>query len=1275
MAKARQTTLPMTLVRNRGLFSDHWFENRLELEPESKALRETALEVLDDLGKLWDREENRVERYGTEAPLEQAFIQPVFEALGWKLIHQTFLQGRKPDYALFVDDAHLDSALRVDHKDTTFWKFPRVVADAKAWHVPLNRPSYVNNQKEYPPQQIEWYLDRSRLDFGILTNGGLWKLIPREHGPQQRRFQTYLECDLAALLRDWRKAKTIIERNQLTDEFLQFYLFFGPAGHRTTERLKPLIFRAIQGSSEYRVGVGEGLKERAFEALRLCIEGLLNFAPNDLIAAVDLERCRNESFILLYRLMFIMYAEDRQLLPYRTNQTYTKNRSLARHRDEIAGRLDRARDGEEEDFSRESTGIWDDLQSLFDLVDGGHKRYGVPEYNGGLFQADAHPFLLDHRISDYYLARVIDQLGRAPDPLHRDAGLFRVDYRDLAIQNLGDIYEGLLELHPTSAVEKMVVISRRVQGQLVEEYWPASETVPKHYQLSERVYRKGSIYLKTEKGERRASGSYYTPDHIVDHIVEQTLGPLCDEESKQLEDDIARQLELQEQAEGDERAEHTARIEALRNEFDDRILRLKIVDPAMGSGHFLIRACQKLAEEIATNEHTGDESIDEMTESESAVSYWKRRVVENCLYGVDMNGLAVELAKLALWLETVTGDEPLSFLDHHLRHGNSLVGGEVGSMGVMPGEPEIRARPFQAQVTDKLGAMLEPLERIRTIPSESAHQVKEKEKLYRRYEKVREPFHLVGDLWVSAFCPDSELTPDRYQAAVDELGKPKRFAKVAKKDWFKKEIARVREEFARPFHWELEYPEVFYETNNRSEAAGFDAVIGNPPYDVLSERESGRDLTAFKRFIEKQPIYDASRVGKNNLYKLFICRALELARPGGHVGFITPMAVLGDKSAVEIRRRMLDVGAFTGIEAFPQKDDPSKRVFPGAKLSTAAFTLAKDKGIDGESRPFRSRVHTGQWIESKSATLTLTTEEIPLYDPANLTIVSCSQEDWDLATKIMRSGRMTRLGECAEFFQGEVNETNERKRGAFVDDPLEGTLVTRGASICLYVTRAASQGDDLYLNTDAFLKEKGKNTKAYHHAYDRIGLQESCPQNNFRRIIAGFVPAGEFCNHTVNYCPEPHCEIGLEVLLAVLNSKCSDWYFRLGSTNAHVSHYQLDNLPCPVFEVADNGIDQELMNKAREQLEKGRLDDVFDTLTPSLDVVPFSPTIREVIISSVKRITSIERERGAISRASRSALAPEAQPFQDLIDRLLFAMAGLTAEESAAIEERLGQML
>jgi hypothetical protein len=178
----RQLSLSFSAVRNSELLAVHWFEHRLPLEPEWEAVRPNLEKIASGLLQLWAEQKTRVGRYGIEASLEQAFIQPVFQLLGWKLKYQTFLQGREPDYALFMDDEALDAALAEGHSAPDFWRHATVVADAKAWHVSLDRPTRTGSQREYPPEQIEWYLDRSRLDFGILTNGKLWRLVPRELG-------------------------------------------------------------------------------------------------------------------------------------------------------------------------------------------------------------------------------------------------------------------------------------------------------------------------------------------------------------------------------------------------------------------------------------------------------------------------------------------------------------------------------------------------------------------------------------------------------------------------------------------------------------------------------------------------------------------------------------------------------------------------------------------------------------------------------------------------------------------------------------------------------------------------------------------------------------------------------------------------------------------------------------------------------------------------------------------------------------------------------------
>lgn len=894
MPDARQLTLELSPFRNRNFLSNHWLEQRLPREPEWGERRDESQRALAGLQRLWSVQAGRVSLYGNEAGLEQGFIQPVFEILGWRFKYQTFLDGRQPDYALFTGEAELEAALLAGRSEPGFWRNAAMVADAKAWHVSLDRPNRAGGGREYPPEQIEWYLNHSLCDYGILTNGRLWRLVPRELGSGKPRFQTHLEVDLPALL-----ATLVGSEGELGylpsgpafDDFLRFFLLFGRDGIATEPGQRRLLDRAVQGSSEYSIGIGEELQGRVFEALRLCVEGFISNGANGLEQERDLATCQEQSLLLLYRILFILYAEDRGLLPYRTNRTYTNNRSLARQRDEISGKLDQVAQGlRSADYGQGSTRLWEDLSDLFDLVDRGHRTYGVQAYNGGLFDVAGNEFLAGKALPDWYLARVIDQLGRAPQPGRPAHELFRVDYRDLAIQQLGSIYEGLLELSPRFAAKDMRVL-RSADGRQ-ELVVPADEAPTRGFIATGILYGRGSVFLSTDKGERRRTGSYYTPDHIVDHIVVTALGARCAEIDAELNAELsALRAEFEEAIDAEAAEALGVRIAAVERSYDERVLDLKILDPAMGSGHFLIRACQFLAEDIATNPHTGDPEIGTAPGDEPTITFWKRRVAESCLHGVDVNRMAVELAKLALWLETVASDAPLTFLDHHLRYGDSVIGARIATIGSLPRDRGLLSDQFGAALQAALPALLAPMEEIAALGSASVEDVHRKEEIYQRsFLPVQQRFAAVADLWVQAAMHPRSVQPRAYRDLLGALGTPRTFERLL--------AAMVPGESGAgpstmPFHWELAFPHVFLRPGGRR---GFDVVIGNPPYEVVSAKEAGRDMVPLKRFIAADASLASSEGGKNNPYKIFIARSVELLADGGHLSFIVPMAVCSGTS-------------------------------------------------------------------------------------------------------------------------------------------------------------------------------------------------------------------------------------------------------------------------------------------------------------------------------------------------------------------------------------------
>lgn len=1267
-------------LRNSEFLANQRLENRLPMEPEWREFRQRAQDAASRLINIWYAQANRVERYGDEAGLEHAFIQPVFEALGWKIKYQAFLDGREPDYALFLTDDDLDFAIQAGRHSPEFWRHAASVGDAKAWHISLDRPTRISGRREYPPEQIEWYLDRSRVDYGFLTNGRYWRLVPRVLGDGKPRFQTFLEVDLPYLLRLITPTSNRLGLGpggpEFDRHFMPFYMLFSADGFRQPEGRIPLIQRAADGSSEYAIGVGEGLRTQVFEALKLCIEGFLTLPSNGLNAEDDLDQCREQSLVLLYRLLFIMYGEDRGLLPYRLNAAYTANRSLARHRDEVAVKLDHvAQRLDRTDYSREDTGIWQDLILLFDLIDGGHGHYGVPPYNGGLFDTERHTFLAEKSIPDWHIARVLDELGRTSvtgDAQER----VRVDYRDLAIQQLGGVYEGLLEMQPRYADEQMVVIRKEDAGVLSELIIPTSQRTPAGFVRTAETYSPGSIYLVTDKGERRATGSYYTPDHVVRRIVEQTLGALCRNEHEKLESEIdafergPRQDESQGTAGKDE-------LERLKGCYGERVMRLRVLDPAMGSGHFLIRACQFLAEDITTSPYSSDPFPEHATGATATIVYWKRRVAETCLFGVDVNPMAVELAKLALWLETVSAKSPLTFLDHHLQQGDSLIGARIKWLDRLPGDDVISGE-FADDINAALPTLLGPLREIEAIPSDTKEQVKRKERIFaNRFRPAVERFETVADIWCAVALPTLGVSVSRaqYSSAVTALGTRALMTQLREQDWVKCVSDALDSAGIDCLHWQLAFPEVFFgdDANN-----GFDAVIGNPPYDVLAPLEAGPRASVTRSFVQADPALVPSAGGKNNLYKLFVCRALELLRSGGYLSFIVPMPLLGDMQARGVRIALFEGGAFMEVHAFPQKDDPRKRIFKEAKLSTCVFFYRKSGEQDIRNGSFQKWTHPENSFDPASPSLTLTSAEVAAYDPINQCIVSCDQTDWNLVRNLVSRPGISRLGQYAKQFQGEVNETTDSRRPGVVNTtPGHGrVLALRGAAVCQYVLRNASQGNPRYIDVAAYRQSASPDSKAFHGLRERVGFQRSAPQQNYRRLIAAYIPIGELCFDTVSYIPAglPSTRVSLDLLLALLNSKLLEWSFRLGSTNSKVNEYQFDILPCRVFREDATISEQQTETVVQARLAQNNAS-VRYLLPPSAAGGPFSRATRTALEALARKVREAEEARGEIGRRERSRLGDDAQPYQDEIDAILFDLAGFSAADRAHVEARLRVMI
>ena len=798
-------------VKNESLFSNYYLD--------SLVVKQSQWADTPNIESDYDAIKSRFDavapnaQHLNEAQTEREFIQPLLEQLGHTFEVQPTLhtsQGAKvPDYAFFASsDAH--DAAQPHINTNQFFNTALAIGDAKAWSRNLDRKiqggsdPFTNHNPNY---QIDFYLRGADKEWGILTNGRQWRLY---HRRTSYRLDNFYEVDLAALLSE----------NGSLDAFRYFYCLFRRDAFIPAVGESPFLNLVLTESLQYTVGISDDLKNRVYDALHRLIDGFLNFHRNHFDETdPPLDEIQTNCLILLYRILFILYAESRDLLPL-NNRNYAMQYSLDHLVADIHEKLDNSID-----FAEEASLYWTRLKELFTLINDGWEDH-IPQYNGGLFNPQQHQFLERYGIGDDALAGVIELLTRTK------AGE-RITYRDLDVRHLGDIYEGLLEYQPQIADQDLVIVSRK----------GTEKVEPKSSPDQEIAYPEGDVYLLTDKGERKATGSYYTPDYIVRYIVENTLAPLCE------------------------------------NKTVDEILSLKILDPATGSGHFLVGVVDYLAEELIT--HPDAPPAAETTDEETELAYWRRRVVESCVYGVDLNPMAVELAKLSLWLHTVAKGEPLSFLDHHLRCGNSLIGAKIENLSNLP---ELRRRrstgetqteiPMEFPFTDRVATAIGHYLLIEETESRTADQIHAKEHQLDIAQQMLRFHKGVANLWTSVYF-GNDVSRSTYHQALNALRSQNTDALGNLLAYRRAQDVATEKRF---FHWEIEFPEVFRDRFGREkDNPGFDAVVGNPPY---IRQEALGDI---KPFLKTYQTYS----GIADLYVYFVEQAHELVRKRGQFGMIT----------------------------------------------------------------------------------------------------------------------------------------------------------------------------------------------------------------------------------------------------------------------------------------------------------------------------------------------------------------------------------------------------
>ena len=1038
------------------LFTHYFLTDGIRTTPEWKSSSSGTAEFRSKLATLYEN----FQKYHqpNEAVTEDDFIIPVLELLGWSDHLPQQSSGRNediPDYLLFADvQSKARAAVRTNPEDR--YMDATTVVENKRFGLPLDsRDKNDGSQRSTPHGQILRYLSAAdtasdgNIRWGILTNGAQWRLYDRRTSP---RATAYFEADLGTLLESY-------------EDTLLFRLLFGrhsftPHGGEKTGFLEA----ALAGSRSYEERVAQDLSSVVFEEV---FPSLIQALTN--ASTADLGTAREAALIFLYRMLFLLYAEDRGLLPI-NDPRYERYGLRNPVRENIAQGIKNGTP-----FSGNASSYYDHLMDLCRMVDQGDSSIGLPPYNGGLFAHSTAPLLEQVRLTDTVIAPIIHGLSH----VRTDEGARFVNYRDMSVQQLGSIYERLLEQEPVRDSQ-------------------------------------GTITVRPNNYARKDSGSYFTPQELVDLIVERTLKPLVEDrinafktEAEELKDDdrpIAEQLT------------------DLRD-FDpaEAVLELKVLDPAMGSGHFLVTAVDFLADHIAElTEHTpglpewlNGEYTSPLVERIDAIrddiiprareSGWtldeaqltdqtiiRRMVLKRCIYGVDKNPLTVELAKVSLWLHSFTVGAPLSFLDHHLRCGDALVGmrvaeatKELNRLGGLFASPAIAGAE----------AATDNMQRIEEMSDADISEVRQSASLFQEVEETTANLRNLLDLlngirWQTAGMKAKErkvfesplvnALGEQPAQAYELLTQGPAYHDPESPDeqtsdstkfrhlWTDARAIADRETF---LHWEAAFPGVWRSWQDARPQGGFDAVIGNPPWDRIEQqevewfalrdqevanaatgslrkaiikrrletgesialqyeqsRQNASELRALVRASGQYPFLSGGRV---NLYSLFVERASSLTKPNGMIGLLTPSGIYSDQTAASFFKSISTTGRIRSLHDFENRKIFFKDVHASFKFCALVF--------GGDHRQFPETecaffLHATETIKDPDRCFSLTAADFEKVNPNTGTApIFRTRRDAKITSEIYNSNpvlvRRTDAGEAkawpVSFKQGLFNMTTD----------------------------------------------------------------------------------------------------------------------------------------------------------------------------------------------------------------------------------------------------------
>ncbi|MEO1993367.1 MAG: DNA methyltransferase, partial [Pirellulales bacterium] len=822
------------------------------------------------------------------------------------------------------------------------------------------------------PAKLLAQLKERKLNWGILTDGANWRLYSIK---SSRPYEDYVELQLEHALEGSDEAEYgLFERYFHKDSFIS------EEAEDTRSR------RHVESVSIYKCRLDHDreqsekvLDEEVKAPFLAQVDEVLQYICNGFIFDTHkrgeeyTEEEREEIFEsavkLIYRCLFLFYAEARRLLPSDPDKADLYRRHSIQALCEEARKF---RWGERRDT--DAYDLWKHLKGLINAVNDGDPEYGTMGYNGGLFDDEEERFLGQHQLRNDFLSRALYLLAFVEPFDNEPDEEYTIPYEDLEVRHLGELYENILEY--TVQLADADRIRRRTKKGV--EILLASQTTKK---IGETLIHKGDVYFGESALQRKQTGSYYTPESLVRFLNEKTIiQPLLDtfeQEYRQRFNELLEQAGI-----GNNIGARSGAIQsaaALVGSFvEETVLNFKVCDPAMGSGHFLVDAANQMAGlVVALLEEVPH--IEGITVSiTSNPNDWRRRITRHCIYGVDLSPLAVNLAKLSLWLNCFASQHKLTFLDHHVRCGNSLIG--IRSLNQLASIPERKKEKSSQELlfnyNDLSSILADASQGVASITQIDEDDTDTQKAVLDETLEAMSPLRPLANLY-TAYLMNPSIPVEDYKELFERLAMGESITNIL--NFSLPEILKSVKTFRNRhhfYHWPMEFPDVF----GPNTVNGFSAIIGNPPWEKLKPnlkeffsnydpsfrsykkqdatcisnqlmkdnkaiskrwKEYCEDFKASGAYFKFPENYRSLGKGDIDTFKLFLEQSYTLLKPNGTLGVVVPGSFYVNEGCMPLRKLFFTKSKIMFMYAF---ENQRPKIFHGVLGNKIILLLGLLKG-------------------------------------------------------------------------------------------------------------------------------------------------------------------------------------------------------------------------------------------------------------------------------------------------------------------------------------------